>query len=687
MKRRVIWHLPFAMVGGVETSYATILKYFNKDKFELFVTCHIAIQAWTEEKMGKYALILPFSTSSDLAKAIYTVSPDVIMGTHGKALYEALSELDRPQKVIEIVHGSHIWSEHNVFMPKDWTRHVVCVSNSAQRVYEKNLTSDISTSVIINGVDTELFYPMKPLALVPKIVGYMGRFMECDKHIKKILASFKSLHNFQARLHLIGGSPVEIVALKHFARSLKIANMVRFYPHTTTPEKHFKSIDIFTVRSEAEGYCNSAAEALATGTPCVCYNFGGILEHVPAGTFAVASTQQEYTSLLLEVSRNFELRKSMRQKGLEFIRHEGSANIMVNRYEELIEKVCLSKSLSVEFTPQKLPDAQPSKPLSTVIAEVPITITHKNPIVGLCNLSWTGIATATKNVCDVIVNWHADPKVMVRKLIQRNPRAILISGMCPGFDRVITLLNRQHTSIPVYAYYHGGLSHYSFISGIFGQAEYDAFAKLIDLYKSGKIRKIAVSSPGFAEALRDSGISAEFCGNIMEKKLSQFSPPLKGLHIGSWNRHLDHKHTSSAIAISNLAKGTLHCLQGYRELPGISSKNVRSYGEMSQEVIFDKYAQMTVNLQLSFIETFNISVLEMWACGAPVIMGCGNHVLVKGSEFLEKMCYVSDMTNPTAVAKRVQQVALNRQEVVSKQYEHLDKLNSEVRSRWNNFFL
>lgn len=681
MKKRIVWHLPYAMIGGVETLYATILKYIDSDKYEHFITCHTQIQQWVKDKFRRKAIVRTFINESSLAMELKSIDPHLIMGTHGRSLYESLSMLDKKYPVVEIVHGSHIWSEHNVYMPKDWTQHVICVSNSAERIFRENTPVEKDTSVIINGIDTELFFPAKPLQKQSKSIGYLGRFLESDKHIKKIIKAFKSLGDYKARLYLIGGTPQEVVHLKHFARSLKMSTLVKISPHTSTPEKFYRNLDVFTVRSEAEGYCNSAAEALATGTPCVCYNFGGILEHVPRGTIAVANTQQEYAKLLAEVHRNYDLRKKMRQMGIDFIQKEGNAKTMVRRYEHLIDAVLGKKSISI---PKPVEKKVPVKNIN--IEGTPSSVQHERPVVGLCNLSWHGIHTATKNVCDDVVGWHKDPQMMVKKIIKKNPRAVLFSGMCPGFDKVAYLLHRQHPKFPLYVYYHGGLSHYSFRSGIFGAGESAAFQKILMLHKEGVFRKIAVSYPGLAETLRDSGYDAHFCGNIMPKNPIPEARPLNGFHIGAWNRHLDHKHTSISIAVANLARATLHCLNGYPEIPGIHPKDIRTYSDMPQAALYEKYTQMTVNLQMSFIETFNISVLEMWSVGAPVLLGSGNYVLVKDNPLLEKMCYVKDQTNPLAIAKQAEKIKFNRQQVVDAQYKQLDALNKEVSSRWEQFF-
>ena len=277
--------------------------------------------------------------------------------------------------------------------------------------------------------------------------------------------------------------------------------------------------------------------------------------------------------------------------------------------------------------------------------------------------------------------------MIVRNVARRNPRAVVFSGMSPGFDKAATLLKKEMPNLKIFAYYHGGISHFSFSKGLFGEGEKQALEKIINLHKKGIFKKIAVSYPGLAEVFRNSGVDAYFCGNVMPEIETFGVKPLSGLHIGNWNRHHDHKHTSLGIAIASLLGAHLHCLRGYADIPGIEHPNMTEYNEMSQSMLYRKYSEMTVCLQLSFIETFNISVLEMWACQTPVILGCGNYVLVEGNSYLEEMCYVKDFTNPVAIANQIKKVVSNRDRVVKEQLEHLKRLREQVTDRWEKFLL
>jgi len=678
--KKILWHLPYAIIGGVETLYATILKYLSPmPGLEHYVTCHKNIKNWVALQYKGNAKIFPYSDVEELAKSLKTINPHLIMGTHGLTLYQALKKTDKIP-VIEIVHGSHTWVEHNSHMPKDWTVHVVCVSNSAQRNYHKTCQSKISSSVIINGVDTEVFYPKKHFQEVAKNIGYFGRFLEEDKHLKKMIDAFRSLGSIPATLYLVGGKPVEILELKKYVKKRVLRNPVLFFEHTNQPQRLYEKLDLCTIRSQAEGYCNSAAESLASGTPLVCFNFGGILDHVPKGTIAVGNTQATYASQLNKVFKDAGLRRDMREKGLQFVRNEGNAKTMAIRYYDLINSF-LGVSLQKKEEKVDIP----------YLGECTINSSTNNltakKIVGVFTPYWHGIATATKNITNAHVYWEKNHKEIVKKIIKHSPDAVLFSGLPEGFNDAAMLLRQKRPRLPIYSYYHGGVSHFSFANGIYGQGERSALDAILTLTRKNVFNKIAVSSPGMEEIGKANGIPFVYCGNVIELLPPVNVKYLDGIHIGNWNRHLDHKHTSIGIAVSNLIKDSyVHMLECSHRIPALNYNNVRFYKEMHQSELYKKYRQMTVNLQLSFIETFNISVLEMWACGTPVLLGPGNKVLVKGNSFLEEVCYVDDHTNPAIVAEKILYIKRNREKVIIESKKALKVLNEETKNRWNKFF-
>lgn len=678
---KVLWHLPYNIVGGVETLYSTIFKYKNNPNLEYFVSCDFRIRPHIL-KMFPAGNICSFIGVEDLTTVIRSVNPNLIIDTHGSNLYESLNRLKSEglsYPVLEICHGSHLWYEHNVNLSKEWTKHIVCVSKSSERLVKQHI-DNISTSVIINGVDTNKFKPVKKQFV--KTIGYIGRFLEGDKKIKHLVQAFVSLVPTNARLILIGGLQEEIIELREYTKKLRVEDKVKIYPYTTYPENYYQQMGVFTVRSEAEGYCNSVAEALASGVPCVCFNFGGILDHIDPGTVLIANTQEEYVSHLKTLMSSESLRSQMISKGLDFINRQGNHLVMIQKYEDLILKY-QEKNEDRSFTIEVKQEPTKEKELSfkeTINAS-------KQPIVGVVNFTWQGIYNATKPLVDLLVNGAETQKDVENKILAQNPKAVLFSGISQGFDRIALMIKRKAPNIPIYFFYHAGISHYSFSKTMYGSAESHALASLINLHNSGVVQKIALASPGFAEVLRASGIRAYYCGNVLPDEKVNINPPLEGFNIGNWNRPHDHKHITVGNTLFHLIEySKVHCLRGFPTIPGVSNAGLIVHPEMPREDLLNLYSKMRVNLQLSFIETFNISVMEMWRSERPVILSSGNYVLVENFKALKKLCFVEDSTNPVAVANKCVLANNNFKEIKELQLNALKTLKLESLERWHNFF-
>jgi len=146
-----------------------------------------------------------------------------------------------------------------------------------------------------NGVDVERFRPAAPnekararaqlgLAAGERVALYVGR-LEHMKGVDLLLAGWGRLDpalRQAARLVLVGDGP-ERAALEALARSLGLADSVRFAGEQPGVLDYYHAADLFVLPSRTEGLSNALLEAMACGLPVAVSRVGGALDLVQDG--------------------------------------------------------------------------------------------------------------------------------------------------------------------------------------------------------------------------------------------------------------------------------------------------------------------------------------------------------------------------------------------------------------------
>lgn len=108
-----------------------------------------------------------------------------------------------------------------------------------------------------------------------------------------------------------------------------------------------QSFDIFLLPSVWEGLPVCAVESIASGTPIIAYNVGGIKDIVITGYTGILIDERNYDLMaekVLELIDNAPLREKMKANSIEFAKKEFDINLIagkfLNLYETLIEKKC-----------------------------------------------------------------------------------------------------------------------------------------------------------------------------------------------------------------------------------------------------------------------------------------------------------------------------------------------------------
>lgn len=161
---------------------------------------------------------------------------------------------------------------------------IIAVSNSVKRQLEQSYTfTQGKIKVVHNGTDTSFFSP--GIKSDQPIVLYVGRFGE-QKGFDLLPDIFSLLKQSHPRLlfKIIGIGPLKSEVSKKF-EALNLAKSIQFYEFSP-PEKVlelYREATVVIMPSRFEPCSLVAIESMATGTPLVASNVGGLAEIITHG--------------------------------------------------------------------------------------------------------------------------------------------------------------------------------------------------------------------------------------------------------------------------------------------------------------------------------------------------------------------------------------------------------------------
>ncbi len=235
---------------------------------------------------------------------------------------------------------------------------VVCPSAwLADKMVQSPLLRRFPIHTVANGLDTEVFRPL------PKAVAREALRLPQDRTL--LMFGAAALHSVRKGAQLLERA---LAALPEDVRANLTLLLVGAQSERSTPSWGnlpvvemggvdsevlmalcYAAADIFVMPSLAENLPNSLVEALACGTPCVCYAIGGcpeIVEHMRTGYLArpgdVADLAQGITFLARETSA----RSEMGERASLYARRTFDARHIAARYLEIYEEARSAPAVS-----------------------------------------------------------------------------------------------------------------------------------------------------------------------------------------------------------------------------------------------------------------------------------------------------------------------------------------------------
>jgi glycosyltransferase involved in cell wall biosynthesis len=263
---------------------------------------------------------------------------------------------------------SSIRSERNGSTFRDWLMRLsnwmddCCTINSRQvadSLAQRRLIHRRKSRVIPNGVDLAALTPAaddrlrvrNELAVAPAEFLWLaiGRLLD-QKDYPTLLQAFQPLAQSPARLAIAGRGPQQ-EELQRQARDLGIAQRVTFLGVRHDIPALLGAADAFVLSSAWEGMPNVVMEALASATPVVATQVGGVQELVEPGESGLLVKPGDPNALSAAMRRlmtlSVEERRSMGVRGRNHVASHYGLPAMAARWMSLYEELLMQKHVSV----------------------------------------------------------------------------------------------------------------------------------------------------------------------------------------------------------------------------------------------------------------------------------------------------------------------------------------------------
>ncbi len=229
--------------------------------------------------------------------------------------------------------------------------HVIAVSEFVKyRLVHKSRLPSARVSVILNGINTKIYYPDESQSKSLKktsdpIVIFAGGRASIHKgfqYLFNAIQLLKEKHNINnINLKYAGGGP-DLDKLKSLVNSLGISEQVEFLGELKNTASLQRSSDIIVVPSSWGDACPSAVmEAMACGKPLITTNAGGIPEIVGTNSSAIVvqyESSVEIADAIAAIINNSSLATSLASNA----RKRAVNNFSLDRYhEEVYSKLCV----------------------------------------------------------------------------------------------------------------------------------------------------------------------------------------------------------------------------------------------------------------------------------------------------------------------------------------------------------
>ena len=210
---------------------------------------------------------------------------------------------------------------------------------------------------------------------------------------------------------------------------------------------------------------------------------------------------------------------------------------------------------------------------------------------------------------------------------------------------------------------------------------------VLSLVGAGKIQRVGFVKKGLAEyfsqTLHLQCFYLPLLTRIPENLTEIYPEP--GLHIGVFGNNSFNKNIHNQVAAALLIPGANIHVLGKDDFTYLQvHKRIVHHKQMSRPEFISLLGSMTINLHISFSESWGQIVTESLAMGVPCLTS-NNNGIFDYDDFLANELIVYNYDNPWLIAKQISNVLLKHDEISQQGYEYIKILNNIAEEKLQEF--
>jgi sugar transferase (PEP-CTERM/EpsH1 system associated) len=378
--RLVIGHTIYAFRdGGIERGLLNLINHGDQNFFRHVIVCLTEAGEFAELLRAPDCEIVELRKRQGndwclpwrIAQVARRQRLDVLHARGWPTMVETAvgARLARVRATVYSFHGKTFEDLQGISRRRRWVQKAVI--RAYQRVFTLNrcmgaeLAAECSLGenlieIIANGVDADKFCPrtdkdeLRRLFDLPAdriILGNVARLDPVKNH-KVVLRALARVADRDLRPYfLLVGEGHHRTALEPLVQQLGLAADVRFFGYSDRIPELLNCLDVYVQSSFYEGFSNTVLEAMACGLPVLATDVGGtkdVLSEGMAGVFFQPQDDEELTTLIVRLSKDDRLRRTLGELGRRRVLDNFTVQTMARNYENVYWQLARSGNHPVE---------------------------------------------------------------------------------------------------------------------------------------------------------------------------------------------------------------------------------------------------------------------------------------------------------------------------------------------------